>query len=300
MASLEGWNFTIKLCPRDGISWRSAPGMPSPFWYRKKRRPGGSPFLVCIQPPLLFRSMAASYWRMIKLIASSGLLCLSLVISARADLTIVQKVEGAGPVADMTIKIKGDKARIDATPQISTIMDGKTGEMINLMNDQKTAVHVSAEKMKAAAAMVSKFDDENKTAEKPKLTSTGKKETVNGYEAEEYVYETPDLKATYWIASKYPDGAAILKEMQSLKSEAWSASNAKMPDYHDFPGVPIKTVISMGGNQMTSTITSIKKDPLNDADFSVPKDFREIKTPEIKNLPQENVKESSPESSPKP
>jgi hypothetical protein len=236
---------------------------------------------------------------MIKPIASSGLLCLSLVISARADLTIVQKVEGAGPVADMTIKIKGDKARIDATPQISTIIDGKTGEMINLMNDQKTAVHVSAEKMKAAAAMVSKFDDENKTAEKPKLTSTGKKETVNGYEAEEYVYETPDLKATYWIASKYPDGAAILKEMQSLKSEAWSASNAKMPDYHDFPGVPIKTVISMGGNQMTSTITSIKKDPLNDADFSVPKDFQEIKTPEIKNLPQESAKESSPESSPK-
>jgi hypothetical protein len=88
--------------------------------------------------------------------------------------------------------------------------------------------------------------------------------------------------------------------MQSLKSEAWSASNAKMPDYHDFPGVPIKTVISMGGNQMTSTITSVKKDPLNDADFSVPKDFQEIKTPEIKNLPQENVKESSPESSPKP
>jgi Domain of unknown function (DUF4412) len=270
------------------------------FLVSRERRAAASHFLVCIQPRLLFRSVAASYWSMIKLIASSSFLCLCLVISARADLTIVQKVEGAGPVADMTIKIKGDKARIDATPQISTIIDGKTGEMINLMNDQKTAVRVSAEKMKAAAAMVSKFNDKNKTTEKPKLTATGKKETVNGYEADEYVYETPDLKATYWIASKYPDGPAILKEMQSLKSEAWSADNVKMPDYHDFPGVPVKTVISADGNQITSTITSIKKDPLNDADFSVPKDFQEIKTPEINNLPEENAKKPSPDSSPKP
>jgi hypothetical protein len=239
---------------------------------------------------------------MIKLIASLFSLGVCLVITARADLTIVQKVEGAGPVADMTIKIKGDKARIDATPQISTIIDGKTGEMINLMNDQKAAVRLSAEKMKAAAEMVSKFTDknENKSAEKPKLAATGKKETVNGYETEEYVYEAPDLKATYWIASQYPDGAAILKELQSLKSEAWTASNAKMPDYRDFPGLPIKTVISVGGNQITSTITSIRKDPVSDTEFSIPKDFQEIKTPEINSRLEGNAEKPSAEASPKP
>jgi len=239
---------------------------------------------------------------MIKLRASLFSLGVCLVITARADLTIVQKVEGAGPVADMTIKIKGDKARIDATPQISTIIDGKTGEMINLMNDQKAAVRVSAEKMKAAAEMVSKFTDKNKnkSAEKPKLAATGKKETVNGYETEEYVYEAPDLKATYWIASKYPDGPAILKELQSLKSEAWTASNAKMPDYRDFPGLPIKTVISVGGNQITSTITSIRKDPVSDAEFSIPKDFQEIKTPEINSRLEGNAKKPSADTSPKP
>jgi hypothetical protein len=230
------------------------------------------------------------------------LLGMCLPLSAPADLIIVQKVEGAGPVADMTIKIKGDKARIDATPQMSTIIDGKTGEMINLMNDQKAAVRVSAEKMKAAAEMVAKFTDKNKnkSVEKPKLTATGKKETVNGYEAEEYVYEAPDLKATYWIASKYPDGAAILKEMQSLKSEAWTAGNAKMPDYRDFPGLPIKTVIAVGGNQITSTITSIRKDPVSDAEFSIPKDFQEIKTPEINSLLERKAKRPSAEPSPKP
>jgi len=239
---------------------------------------------------------------MIKIIARSFFLAACLAITARADLTIVQKVEGAGPVADMTIKIKGDRARIDATPQISTIIDGKTGEMINLMNDQKTAVRVSAEKMKAASEMVNKFTDKDKkkSAAEPKLTATGKKEIVNGYEAEEYVYEGPDLKATYWIASKYPDGAAILKEMQSLKSETWTAGNARMPDYRDFPGLPIKTVISVGGNQITSTITSVKKDPVSDAEFSIPKDFREVKTPDISSFLEGNAKKSPAESSPKP
>jgi hypothetical protein len=225
-----------------------------------------------------------------------------LILNSRADLTIVQKVEGTGPVADMTIKIKGDKARIDATPQISTIIDGKTGEMINLMNDQKTAVRVSAEKMKAAAEMVSKFTDKgnNKSTEKPKLTPTGKKDTLNGYEAEEYVYEAPDLKAAYWIAPKYPDGAAILKQMQSLKSEAWASSLAKMPDYRDFPGLPIKTVISMGNNQITSTISSIRKDPINDTEFAIPKDFREVKTPDIGGLLEGNTNKPSGNPSPKP
>jgi Domain of unknown function (DUF4412) len=231
-----------------------------------------------------------------------GLFAVCFTINARADLTIVQKVEGAGPVADMTIKIKGDKARIDATPQISTIIDGTTGEMINLMNDQKTAVRVSAEKMKAASEMISKFTDKGKkkSAEKSKLAATGKKETVNGYEADEYVYEAPDLKATYWIAPKYPDGVAILKEMQSLKSESWASNVAKMPDYRDFPGLPIKTVISVGNNQITSTVTAIKKDPVNDAEFTIPKDFREIKTPDIGSLIEEHAKKSPTESSPKP
>ena len=239
-----------------------------------------------------------------KLVGSPSLLLilsLLLIMSARSDLTIVQKVEGVGPAADMTIKIKGDKARIDATPQMTTIIDGKTGEMANLMKDKKRVVRISANKMKAAADMISKFSEKNKSSEKPKLSPTGKKETINGYETEEYVCDTPMFKANYWIAPKYPDGAAILKQLQSLKSEMWNPTNANLPDYRDFPGLPIKTVISTGGNQLiTSTLTSIKQDPLSDAEFSVPKDFREMKVPEIGSMHQEKEEQPAPVASPKP
>jgi len=243
------------------------------------------------------RSLAT---RIMKLASLAFFLSFCLLLIARADITIVQKVEGADQGGEVTIKIKGDKARIEATPQLTTIVDGKTGEMTNLMNDRKAVVRISAEKMRAAAEMMSKFNEQKRTAEKPKLTPTGKKATINGYETEQYVCETPTFKATYWIAPKYPDGAAILRQLQLLNSEAWKPRNMGMPDYRDFPGLPIKTVVSMSGNQVTTTLTSITQDPLNDVEFSVPKDFQEVKAPEMSAAPpQQNEKKPAAEASPK-
>src|SRR5207253_10309834 len=60
-----------------------------------------------------------------------------------------------------------------------------------------------------------------------KLTPTGKKETINGYETEEFVYETPQFKASFWVATKYPDAADILKQMQAPVSGAWKPRDRK-------------------------------------------------------------------------
>jgi hypothetical protein len=235
-----------------------------------------------------------------KLAGFSFLCGICFVSLARADLTILQKVEGGGQGGDITIKIKGDKARIEISPQLTTIVDGRTGEMTNLMNDQKKIVRFSAEKMRAATEMMSKFDGKNEPASKPKLTPTGKRETINGYETEQFVCETPSFTATYWVAPKFPDAPAILKQLQSLNSETWKPKDMRMPDYTDFPGLPLKTVMSVNGNQITTTFTSIKQDPLKDTEFSVPKDFQEVKVPEMSAAPQQNEKKPAAESSPKP
>jgi hypothetical protein len=227
-------------------------------------------------------------------------LCAGFASVVYADLTIVQRVEGAGPATEMTIKIKGEKARIDATPDLSTIIDGKTGEMINLMKDQKKVVRISPEKMKAAVDMVNKYeaDDKKGATAKPKLVPTGKKEKLNGYDTEEYLCETPAYKATYSVAPGYPDGAAILKQLQSLNPQVWTGNNMSVPDYRDFAGVPIRTVISMNGSQITTTLTSIKQDPVADSEFLVPKDFQEMKVPDIGKLMQDPDK--APAANPTP
>ncbi len=234
-----------------------------------------------------------------KLTGLSFLFAICLILPARADLTIVQKVETAGRSSDVTVKIKGDKERIDSPSQPTRIIDGKSGEMTALMNDRKTFVRISAQQMKVADETINKFEGDKKTSAKPKLTSSGKKETISGYETEEYVYETPRFKASFWVATKYPDAAAILKQMQTPMSGAWKQSNMGMPDYSDFPGLPLKTVISLGATQVATTITAIKQEALSDAEFTVPKDFQEMKPP-ARGMPGPSESRPPPASSPTP
>src|ERR1700731_4980779 len=117
-----------------------------------------------------------------------SIVTLGLLVSARADLTVVQHVEGVGRNGDVTVKIKGDKERIDAPSQPTRIIDGKTGEMTDLMNDRKSFVKISAAQIKAAAESVNLNAD--KKSASPKLTPTGKKEEINGYETKADAYET--------------------------------------------------------------------------------------------------------------
>jgi hypothetical protein len=254
----------------------------------------------------------------------SLVLTASIILPLRADLTIAysttvqpasqsQKVQAtpSAPVAatNMTIKVKGDKARIDASPEIAAIFDGRTGELINLLNDQKTVVRISPDKMAAIADMLNKFSSNKAGSDKPRLTPTGQREMINGYDTEKYTCEEPDFKATYWITRNYPNGAAVLAQLQSIKSEFWDAANTKMPDFRDFPGLPIRMRMIVGEEnsasgrgasasghltEITSTVTGVSLDSIADSQFTVPANFKETKLPDIFN------KSATPSVSPNP
>lgn len=183
--------------------------------------------------------------------------CYSLIFGAlaiaamRADLTIVysttmqpanhrQKAQPtpspAAAANNMTIKIKGDKARIDVSPQLTTIFDVRTGELLNLFLDQKTIVRISPDKMRAIADMLNAFSSNKPGLDKPRLTPTGQREVINGYDTEQYTYDGPDFKATCWIAPNYPDGAAVLAQLQSVKSEFWDGPTRRCPISAISPG----------------------------------------------------------------
>lgn len=250
-------------------------------------------------------------------------LCLSAlaIFAAPGDLTIVystmvqpanhnQKGQPTPSVVaaanNMTIRIKGDKARLDVSPQLTTIFDGGTGELLNLLNDQKTIVRISPQKMKAIADTLNSFGGNKAGSDKPRLTPTGQREAINGYDTEQYTYDGPDFKATYWIAPNYPNGAAVLAQLQSIKSEFWDAANTKMPDFRDFPGLPIRInmvvsnlPIEHGGGsghptEITTIVTGVSLNSIPDNQFTVPADFREIAVPDI------FTKTLSPSASPGP
>src|SRR5437870_2402277 len=189
-----------------------------------------------------------------KLFAFTILFSICLIVFARADLTLVQKIEGGSQPGEVTVKIKGEKLRIESTPRMTTIVDTKTGALTNLMPEQKAVLSISADQMQSAMATMKKMRAANNAEGSAKLTATGKKEKVNGYDAEQYAFETPNFKATYWIAPKYPNGAAILKELQALSSDAWNPRLFGMPDYKDLPGLPIRTTMDLNGAEVTATL----------------------------------------------
>ena len=207
----------------------------------------------------------------------SVILAAAFSLNARADFTVVQKVEAKGKAHEITLKVKGDKIRMEATPEMTMIVDGKTGDILTLMNTQKKIVRISGDKAKAIAELKAKYGGGN--AEKPKLVATGKKMTVNGYEAEEYVAESKTFKARYWIAPSYPNSAAILKELQAIIPASWNDLAKGMVDYRELPGFPIRTEVTAGNDEIISTVVAVKTDSLNDAEFLPPKDFEEMKIP---------------------
>ena len=213
------------------------------------------------------------------------LLALVTLGPARADLTIVQQIQGAGEdgkdSGQMVIRIKAEKARIDTAPQVTTIIDGRTGEIVNVMNDQKKFLRISGQQARAVAETASRFMSKVEATEKPKLVATGKKETINGYETAEFISETPGVTTRYWIAPAYPDGAAILTQLQAVTPRSWGLGENAMPDYRNFPGVPVRTRMTIGGKEITTTLVSVKLDALPDSDFAPPAGFEELKMPDL-------------------
>jgi hypothetical protein len=59
-----------------------------------------------------------------------------------------------------------------------------------------------------------------------------------------------------------------------------------MPDYHALNGVPIKSVVSVAGTQLTTTLVSVNQNSIDAAEFVPPKDFEEVKVPDLSNLLQ--------------
>jgi hypothetical protein len=201
--------------------------------------------------------------------------------TARADLTIVQSVDGVGQVQHITMKVKGDKARVEIGSQLTTIIDSKTGTVINLMNEKKVAMTIPGDKAKAMAEMAKSFVKQEAPAQ-PAPKATGKKETINGYETQEYVSDSPKFHASYWVAPTYPDYANILQQMTVLQKGAFAEITKGMPDYHALPGMPLRTHVKTSDErEITSTIESISVSPLPDADFAVPAGYSEMKMPDL-------------------
>jgi hypothetical protein len=208
---------------------------------------------------------------------------LTLLGAARADLTIVQKVEGGGQNMESTTKFKENKTRVDAGPGTSIIMDLKTGDIVNVMQAQKSY-------MKIPGAMAQQAMDSMKQmqasqgAAKPELTPTGKKETISGYASEEYSTTIAGAKMHFWLTKALPDYQSALKQMSAAFSQGPMAAMMQGLglDIGALPGFPMRiSQDADGGQTMTSTVVSVNTKPVADSEFAIPAGYKEITMPNL-------------------
>ncbi len=212
---------------------------------------------------------------------------LAWVASAHADFTIVQKVEGGMNTGKMTLMLKGDKARADLAPQISTITDAATGDVITLQHPAKTFVRIRAEQ---ARQVLGQVRDQQKVtgAEPPKVEPTGQSEKVGPHDCEIFKWATGEISATDWVAKDFSNYPAILAALEKFQQSGMAAAAAPLqPKLSTLPGMLIKRELMIGKIKTTTTLLSVSEGDLADSLFVVPEGYTEQTSPAFDFKPAE-------------
>lgn len=209
-----------------------------------------------------------------------SLLTLACAVSARADLTITQELKqdapsGKGMDTTLTMKVKGEKMRMDGIPQMSNIINLKTGDVTSLIHPQKAVMTIPGATVKE---MASKKAEQNLKIDPPK--ATGKKETIGGFACEEYETSLRGAKIHLWLTKDVPAVEKLMKDISEMSASA-DPFQGMLKD-QNITGFPMRTVMEMpGAGKLTMTVLSLSEDPIPDADFVVPSDYKPMSLPNM-------------------
>jgi hypothetical protein len=109
------------------------------------------------------------------------------------------------------------------------------------------------------------------------LKPTGKKETINGYETEEYTYDLNGVHNTVAVDKNFKNYQQLVTALYNVQNgpgmEAFRPL-ALPPD--KFPGMPIRTTVEVMGQKVITTLDSVQETTLSDADFTIPDGYKEL------------------------
>jgi hypothetical protein len=204
------------------------------------------------------------------------------ILSARADVVIVQKMDSAFMKGEMTMKIKGDKSRIDMPTgpmgAMSMIIDSATGDMSTIMHGQKMVMKIDAATMKQAQEQAKQLTG-GAAPEKPK--ATGKMEKVGEWNAEIYEFGMAGATSKVWVVKDFPNGEKLKAEMMKISKNM--GQNPADAAAMDVPGMPVKTEVAMpiGQGKMIVELVKAVEQNVDAKDLEVPKDYQTMSMPTL-------------------
>jgi hypothetical protein len=191
-----------------------------------------------------------------------------------------------GKAAQIVYYVKSDRVRTETSmgdnpdAQGIMIMDLPSAKMTTLIPKQKMYMTMDLKDMKAGA-------EPGKDRKFPKITPTGRKETVAGYTCEHYLMgdeQNMDMCIArglgYFGMSGSGRSGGLTDMMFSEKMKAEAAADPEWNKFLEGGAFPLKMTITDGGKTtMNSEVTSIDRKKLDDSLFTVPADYKEMKLP---------------------
>lgn len=194
-----------------------------------------------------------------------------------ADWLVLQKVTTDGKAQEVNIKIKGDKTRMDIGEQMSMISDGVSANIVMLMHAQKVMMKMDADSLKGIMAMAGNALGGDKPADKP--VATGQKEKIGEYECEIFTWSGKIGSGKFWVAKDFPGYKELNAAQDKMMKAMGDPAAALSPQASDFPGMVIKGDMQMMGKSSVSEIISVKEEKVEEAVFTLPTDYQEMKMP---------------------
>lgn len=201
---------------------------------------------------------------------------------------------------EMTYFLKGKNTRIETkipnAPEGSAVMlwDLEGGKIVTLMPSRKMYmtmdIKAAAEDMKQVKKSQGQDD-----AEFPKLTPTGKQETIAGYTCEHWLMgENQDVDMCvakglgyFGMGGQSGGGFASLKNLAfSPKMLEAAAAHPEWVKFLNGGAFPLKlSAMKDGKVAMTMEATRVEKKSLDDSLFVIPTDYKEFSMPNIPKMP---------------
>lgn len=211
--------------------------------------------------------------------------------------TIAMKMQTQDQTAaEMIYFLKGNHTRIETKlpnlPEGSAVMlwDLEGGKIVTLVPSRKIYMTMN---MKAAAEDIKEMKKSHgqEDAEFPKLTPTGKQETIAGYTCEHWLMgEDQEIDMCvakglgyFGMGGQSGGGLASLKNLAfSPKMLAAAASHPEWVQFLNGGAFPLKlSAVKDGKVAMTMEATRIEKKPLDDSLFVIPADYNEFSMPNM-------------------
>jgi hypothetical protein len=202
--------------------------------------------------------------------------------------------------AEMTYFLKGRHTRIET--KVANLPEGvavvlwdlEGGKMTTLMPSRKMYMTMD---MKTAAEDIKEMKKSHgqEEAEFPKLTPTGKRETIAGYTCEHWLMgDKQDLdmcvaKGFGYFGMGGQSGGGLGSWKNLVFSPKMLAAAATHPEWVKFlegGAFPLKlSAMKDGEVKMTMEATRIEKKSLDDSLFVIPTDYKEFSMPNIPKMP---------------